>query len=116
MKLLSETTNNPSQRMNLVFENGETGIFILKYKTLQQAWFWDFIMESKNFSTYGNRLVLAPNILRRFKNIIDVGIQVISSDKVEPFNINDFVTDRVSILLLNSQEVQDIEAQIYGAG
>lgn len=114
MKQIVEFTNEAKQIHFIVQENGEQIEFKIEYKPTQQAWYYSLI--KNEFEVSGCRLVLGPNVLRRYKNLINFGVMVTAKDKVEPFHINDLVSGRVSIYLLNQTEVEEVELIFYNAG
>lgn len=111
MKLIKEFTDSPKQKCKLVLDNNKTADFYMWYAPTQQSWYFNFSYE--NITSNGNKIVLGFNILRSFKNIIPFGLMVKSLDGVDPFDLNDFKSGRVSFYLLNSEDVQAIEKEIY---
>ena len=111
MKEITSITNKSKQKFNLVLENNETVEFNLYYSYRQQSWFYDFTYN--DITSKGSRVVLTPNALRQFKKIIPFGIAFIAASYVEPFSLEDFSSGRVSMFVLNEEEVQQIESSIY---
>ena len=97
--------------MTLALENNETVDFYLYYSPRQQSWFFDFTY--KTLTVNCSRVVLTPNSLRQFKNIIPFGIAFTAESFVEPCAIDDFSNGRVSMFVLNSDEIQQIESEIF---
>jgi len=113
MKLLTEITSDYKQKHRVVLENGEEFDFTLEFIEQQEGWFYS-IKYGDNFEIKGQRLVLGMNILRKWKNLLPFGIGVISENLIEPSLIDDFISGRVDINILNSSDVQYIEEQVYG--
>ena len=111
MQELTSITNNPKQQMTLVLDNNETVDFKLYYLPRQQSWFYDFIYN--NLTVNCSRVVLTPNALRQYRRLIPFGIAFVAEGNVEPFTINDFASGRVKFYVLNSDEVEQIESEIY---
>ena len=111
MQQITSITSSPKQQMSLVLDNNETVDFKLYYLGRQQSWFYDFIYN--DLTVKCSRVVLTPNALRQFKHNIPFGISFSSDDYVEPFSIDDFVSGRVSMYVLNKDEVQQIESEIF---
>ena len=97
--------------MKLILENNETVDFKLYYLGRQESWFYDF--SYNDLTVNCSRVTLTPNALRQFKNIIPFGISFSSDDFVEPFSIDDFVSGRVKMYVLNSDEVKQVETEIF---
>ena len=111
MKEITSITDRSKQKFNLVLENNETVEFNLYYSPRQQAWFYDFTYN--DITCNGSKVVLSPNALRQFKKNIPFGIAFIAASYVEPFALDDFSSGRVSMFILNEEEVQQIESSIY---
>lgn len=111
MQEITTITSSPKQRMTLILENNETVDFKLYYLGRQQSWFYDFTYN--NLTVNCSRVTLTPNALRQFKHIIPFGVSFSSDDEVEPFSIDDFVSGRIRMYVLNKEEVQQIELEIF---
>lgn len=112
MEQIVGITSDYRQNFQFLAPNGETVDCTLYYYLTQQSWFFDFTY--KDYSCYCQKVVLTPNALRHLKNIIPFGIAFYSDDKVEPIFIDDFETERVKMLLLDSDEVKEVELNVYG--
>lgn len=111
MRQITTITESPKQSMTLVLENNETVDFYIYYLTRQQSWFFDFTY--KDLTVNCSRVVLTPNALRQFKHIIHFGIAFIANDDVEPFQLDDFSSGRVGLYVLNSDDVNTVESEIF---
>lgn len=111
MQQITSITSQPKQRMTIVLENNETVDFLLYYLPRQQGWFYD--LTYNNLTVKGSRVTLTPNSLRQFKRIIPFGIGFTSEGDVEPFSIDDFSSGRVSMIVLNSEDVEQIENEVF---
>ena len=111
MQNITSITSSVNQRMQLVLENNETVDFHIYYAARMQAWYFDFTY--KNTSCNGLKVVLTPNALRQFKNIIPFGFMFSSNSYVEPINQKDFSSGRVVMTILNADEVKQVEKEIY---
>jgi len=110
---ITSLTDNARQSFQIPIETGDKIDFKLYYYITQKSWFFDFTYN--NYTSNGNRVVLTPNALRHLKHIIPFGIAFMAEGYVEPFDITDFSSGRVSMYVLNQEEVQEIESNIYGA-
>lgn len=111
MKQITTLTNSPKQRHQLVLDNNETVDFLLYYSARQQAWYFDFTY--KETSAKCLKVVLTPNALRCFRRTLPFGIAFLSNGYVEPFQLDDFSSGRVKMYVLNSEDVQTIEQEVY---
>lgn len=113
MKLLTELSNDYKQKHRVVLENNEEFDFTLEFIQQQEGWFYT-IKYGDNFEVKGQRLVLGMNIIRKWKNLLPFGLGVISEDLIEPSFIDDFTSGRIEINILNENDVEQIEEEIYG--
>lgn len=111
MKQITSITTRSKQKMTLILDNNESVEFLLYYLPRQQSWFYNFTYNDLTVNC--SRVVLTPNALRQFKRIIPFGFMFTADSYVEPFNITDFSTGRVKMYLLNKEEVQQIESEIF---
>ena len=111
MRFLDRLTNDPAQQYTLIGEGGQQIPFFLRYLPRQQSWM--FNISYNNFVLNGALLHLSPNILRQWRNVIPFGLAVMSADNYEPYYINDFVTKRIQLFLLDSAEVAEIEKEMF---
>ena len=113
MQLITSITSKSKQRLTLVLENNETVDFFLFYSPRQECWFFDFTY--KDLTVNGLSVVITPNALRQFRNQIPFGIAFAANSFVEPFSIDDFSSGRVNMFVLNQDEVEQAELEIYNA-
>jgi hypothetical protein len=114
MKLITALTADATQQIVLIGELKENIKFTLYYKPSQQSWFFD--IDDGTFILRGVQLGLSYNVLRNYKNLLTYGIGCASTDGQDPYYINDFVSGRVRLFLLNSTDKEFIEGQVYEAG
>lgn len=111
MQNITSITSSANQRMQLVLENNETVDFHIYYSARMTAWYYDFTY--KNITCNGSKVVLTPNSLRQFINILPFGFMFSAASYVEPFQQTDFSSGRVVMSLLTKDEVQQIEKEIF---
>jgi len=111
MKKITEFTNEYYQKHTIILEDNKEFDFTLKFISQQQGWFYN--LKFDDFELNGQRLVLGMNILRKYKNILPFGISVMTDDLIEPFLIDDFTTNRIEVNVLNQDDVDYIEDNIY---
>lgn len=111
MEIITSITSYPKQEFILKLENNEFATMRLYYYSSQQSWYFD--IEYKDYINNGNKVVLTMNALRHLRNIIPFGIAFVSGSQAEPFGLDDFVQNKVLMLLLNKEDVEIIEENIY---
>lgn len=102
-------TAEPFQNLTILEPNGTGGKIKVKltYRSRTQNWYID--IDYKTFSLKGYQLTRDVNTFNKFKNIIPFGLFVSVADEFEPFLLNDFSTGRVTLFLLSSVEVSEID-------
>lgn len=114
MNTITTLTEYPKQLHTLVLEDNNSSEIKLFYSARMQAWFINLTFEDIQIN--GLKVVLSPNLLRQFRKIIPFGLAIYTeADLVEPFEIEAFSSGRVKIGILNSDEVNEIETEIYNA-
>ena len=86
----------------------------MEYRDNQRGWFYTLSYPAKGFQTVNRRLVASPNFLRAFRNVLPFGMTCKTTDGAEPILLNDFVSGRVSVYVLNTADVAKAEAAILG--
>ena len=110
MILIDAIENDLNQKIVCVQENNETFDLTLRHDATSQKWY--FGIEKDDFIINNATLVLHPNILRQFKNIINFGLMVVSNDGLDPAFENDFIS-RVSVYILSQDEVEEFEERYF---
>jgi hypothetical protein len=105
-------TADANQNIVLVLGDGTSVNLTLNYFAGQQGWFYSFNYNDGQFLVNNRRLVTSPNMLSQFKNIIEFGFAVTTSDGYEPIYIDDFVTGRAKFYILESSDVAVIEETV----
>lgn len=107
MRQITEIINSANQKLVVIGEEGQEITLELSYKPTQQAWYFNLSYENTTIS--GQKLLLSPNALRQWSNIFNFGLFVKSTDFLDPFDIDDFINNRVSVYLLNNKEIELVE-------
>lgn len=111
MQLINTITDEPRQSFQLYIDGGETLYITLYYYITQRSWFYDFTYS--NYTCKGSRVVLTYNSIRHLKNLLPFGIAFLTDSNAEPFNINDFSSGRIKMYILDKNEVEEIESDIF---
>ena len=113
MRIITSIAAKPRQRFVLKLDNNESAIMHLYYYTSQNSWYFD--IEYKDYINRGNKVVLTMNAIRHLRNRLPFGISFIAGSNAEPFQLDDFASGNVLMLLLNEEDVQTIEDMVYSA-
>lgn len=111
MYKITSITNKPKQTFRVSLDTGDQVEMALYFLPTQYSWYYDFTY--KSYTSNGNKVVLSPNSIRNLRHILPFGIAFIASGVVEPYSLDDFYTDRVSMYVLNADEVQQIEEAVF---
>jgi len=114
MKQFSSLTNDAKQKTAITLDDGTLVSVTLEYRDNQRGWFYSLNYGATGFVINNRRLVVSPNMLRAFRNIIPFGFACISAGGSEPVFLNDFVSGRVGLYILESSDIPVAEAVING--
>lgn len=103
---VSGIQNNYNQK--IVVSNTSYGdiVFSFHYSDTQLSWWYGVGWEGWQFENH--RLILSPNLLDRFRNIIPFGLQCVSLDGGEPLFQSDFIIPRIQLNVLTTEERDNI--------
>lgn len=113
MKLISGLTNDSKQKFYVPTDTRLNVEFYLYYCPTQRSWYFNFTYDDIEYN--GHKLVLGANILRCYKNLIPFGLKVQADKGIEPFELDDFITNRVKLAILNSDEVREVERVVFNS-
>ena len=112
---LSSLANNVDQTITALLADGSSVVLTFHYKLTIQRWSVDIV--HGNFTA--NNLILSthPNMLRVWRNVLPFGLQVNTTDGTDPFLLEDFISGRVTVAVLDSTggntDVQDVEKEYF---
>lgn len=115
MTLINGLSNTPNQQITLVLDNGQKVQLTLNFFANQNVWVYSINYNNGQFVDNNRNLVMSPNMLTAFQNIIPFGLACIVSDGEEPVAIDDLTSGRVSLYLLNQADVAEVEVTILNA-
>ena len=108
-------TDDPYQTFTVSVPNSSYDVtFTLRYLPTQEAWYLDF--EHNTVIENSIKLVLSPNILRGYRNILPFGLLVESTfdDGIYPMELDAFSSGRIRLCLLDKEAVDSLEKGLYG--
>ena len=109
MKKIDNITEDASQLLHLNSEDGGAIDITLKFLSAIQRWSIDIESPSINVSN----IILAnhPNLLWSFSDVGSFGLACLSKDDVDPFQFDDFSSNRNELFILSEEEI--ISARNY---
>lgn len=111
MLWINEVTSDPKQRHLITIAGYENASITLEFCSSQHCWFFSLVWE--DFAIYGKRLVVSPNLLRQWKEILPFGLAVMTSNNLDPLTQDAFAQGIASLYVLTSEDVQEVEAYTY---
>lgn len=115
MRQINTISDAPNQNTVIVLDDGTKINFTMNYFANQQGWFYSINYNNSQFVANNRRMVTSPNMLNAFQNIIPFGLSVTTTDGYEPIFIDDFITGRASLYVLDEADVLLIEDAISNA-
>ena len=112
MREITTLDSNPHQSLYFVTEDGQNLHLTFSFKPRIQAWTLD--IESDNFNVYGIQLCCSKNILDKYNNILDYGINIETTDGFDPWRETDFETGYCSLSFLNKEELEQVTEYLDG--
>jgi len=106
MYLIQRITSDASQRQSLILYTGNVMTFDIIYSDSQQGWFITNLIYG-SFVAQGLRIVVAPNMLNQFKNLIDFGLGCFTKETREPTLLQDFSSKTFNLYILTKAEVDE---------
>ena len=109
-----EITNiNTSSKQRLLLEGANREIITLdlEYRPTQESWY--FSLQYQDFVLNNKKIVNSPNLLRQYKNILPFGLNCVVLDGTDPYFIYDFENRRCVLNLLDKDEVELIESELF---
>lgn len=112
MKQITSITAEPKHIFGVRLDDGTKITISLNFSDINRAWFLDFTYQG--YTSTCHQVTNNPNIIRECQNLFPFGIGCSVSDGYEPWFIDDFMTGRAELYVLNADEVKQVEKEIYG--
>ena len=109
MLLLTSITNAPNQQFTVVLPDNTIFTLYLEYLVQFSAWFYGVSYVPASLNYLGQQLTNNLNLLSPFVNILDFGILCEVIDGGNPWDINDFINQRVNLYLLNQDDINTVQ-------
>lgn len=109
--LITNLTNFANQTTDLQLPDGTIATMGLLYNGVTERWTMSMEYSGKTYEGIG--LCCYPNVMRQWKNLIPFGISCATADQTDPFDVNDFTSGRVSMFLLDADDVEALEATVF---
>lgn len=108
MRQITTLNDSFKQQFRFTIDGYDSAEVYLEFKPQQYAWFMNLTW-GEAFLLYQTRVVVSPNLLRQFKNIIPFGILIVGPDAIDPYS-NDAWLNGWQFLVLDQSDFEDVEA------
>lgn len=114
-QIITGISDYPNPIVPVTLPDGTTLTLTLYWRPQQSGWFYDLAWDGQTptWLNHGMRLVAGPNVLRQYKNQLTFGLQVSTSDGLDPNGQEDFADGTCTLTLLDDQEVVTAEAVYF---
>lgn len=112
MRQITTIDSNSSQSIYFASETKNLIHFTFHFSSRQQAWFLD--VETDTFNVYGIQICCLPNLLDKYRNIIDFGVSIVTEDGLDPWRVTDFEDGYCSFYVLNPEELKEVTELLDG--
>lgn len=112
MKLITTLGANPNQKISILTWSGKEAVLVFKYLPTQKSWYID--LKYGNFEVNGIKVCCSPNILDKWSNILDFGINVMTIDGLDPFELTSFDNNTCFLSVLNDEEKKQAAEYLNG--
>lgn len=113
MKRITTLTDNSYQQISFVTESGKELDMVFRYLPRQYYWVVD-ITYNKKFVLNGIRICCHPNLLDKWHNILDFGINVTTDDGLDPMTVDCFSSNYCFFCILNNEEKNQATEYLNG--
>lgn len=114
MTQVDNLTASADQTSTLILPDNTAVTLRLRYRPRTQRWVADVGYATTGFQVNGLNLCCFPNVLRSWRDVIPFGLAFMTADFTDPFDINDFATQRVKVYLLTAEDVALVESEVIG--
>lgn len=110
MLTINEITADAQQKHTVNLDNGKTLVLELMYYPTQLGWYLNVDYDDGAFKVNGIRICTHYNLLQQWTHIVPVGIMVRTDGNGEPMLVEDFLTGRSSLSVLQAEDLEELEA------
>lgn len=103
MQLITTLDDSSYQEVSYILESGVKTTLTLRFLPTQRRWLLD-VVDENGFEVHGLYVCCHPNLLDKWHNIIDYGINVATSDMVDPYRQEDFESGYAFLAMIDKEE------------
>ena len=113
MQLITTLDGSAYQEVSYILDDGHKVTMVFRFMPTQGRWVLD-ISDESGFEVNGIFVCCYPNILDKWHNVIKYGINVSTTDGIDPFRQDDFETGYAYISMLNEEETKQATDYLNG--
>lgn len=113
MQLITTLGSESFQEVQYILDSGVKTTLTLRYLPTQRRWLLD-VSDENGFEVHGLYVCCSPNLLDKWHNIIDYGINVATDDMIDPYRQEDFETGYAFLAMLDSDEKEQATEYLDG--
>ena len=102
MRRITTLNANPYQRVSFVIGTNKEAVFTFRYLPTQKSWFFDLVYG--DFEINMVRVCCYPNLLDKWRNLLDFGVNVSTDNGLDPFEVTAFDDGSCFFSILNEDE------------
>ncbi len=115
MRIVDNLTDAADQTTTLILDDNTAATLRLRYKPRTKRWIADVAYAPAGLDMKGMNVCALPNVLRPWRRLIPFGLAFVTPGFLtDPFDINDFLTGRCVVYLLNAEDVKAVESTVIG--
>lgn len=115
---ITNLSSDAHQKTTVLLADNTSVVITLDFLPATQRWVISAARDT--FSVKGIPLCVHPNLLRSYRQVTPFGIACTATDGVDPFDIEDFDSGRVTLSILDNTngetDVVKVETDIFQAG
>lgn len=108
MLQVTDISNDAIQNFTVNLSDGNRLVLTLRYIPTQNCWYLDIDYKDGEFVLYGTKVVTSYDLLLHWEKIVPIGIAITTEENSEPWFIDDFLTGRCKMFILENKD--DFEA------
>lgn len=113
MQLITTLGSESFQEVQYILDSGLKTTLTLRYLPTQRRWLLD-VSDDNGFEVHGLYVCCSPNLLDKWHNVIDYGINVATDDMIDPYRQEDFETGYAFLAMLDSDEKEQATEYLDG--
>lgn len=113
MNQIDNITDDASQVTSPVLDDGSVVTIALRFLPAIERWVMD--VAYGEFTANNLAVVVSPNMLRQWSATLPFGLACLTSNGIDPINVDDFQNGNASLFVLTADEVATLEAEVFEA-